>query len=198
MSQDLIDDRDNGQTLYQNLDLPLTHSATMAQRLAYQHLQQASLDLVATLPLTYKGLKLSAGERLNVTIPRLGWRDKVMRVVRWRFDPLQGVQVTVREEDPRAYDDPSATGIRFHRMVPPLAFNEPVVPAPTHLSATGIQEGIEVTWSLPQPRSQWDQIVLYASETDAWAEAREIWRGVSTAYVHQLPEQAVRVKVVVA
>ena len=191
-SQTLVNDRDNGQTLYRDLDLPMTTSATMAQRLAYQRLQQAGLNLIATLPLTYKGLKLSVGDRITVTVPRLGWRDKVMRVIRWRFDPLQGVQVTVREEDPSAYDDPSPTDIRFRRTVPPLAFNEPVVPAPTHLSATGIQAGIEVTWSLPEPRTLWDEIVLYAAATNDWASAEEIWRGVSTAYVHLLNADATR------
>ena len=55
-SQLLIDTRDNGKKLYRDLDLPMTNSATMAQRLAYGHLQQARLDLVATLPLNYKGL----------------------------------------------------------------------------------------------------------------------------------------------
>ena len=122
-SRALITDRDNGQTLYRDLDLPLTNSSTMAQRLAYQQLQQASLDLIATLPLTYKGLKLSVGDRITVTFPRFAWRDKIMQVIRWRFDPLQGVLITVREDDPGAYDDPPAASVYSRRLsVPAIVF----------------------------------------------------------------------------
>ena len=187
--------RDNGETLLRDLALPMTTSRAEAQRLAYFHLQQAAFGLTATLHLNYKGLRLRYRDRITLSVASLGWDEKIFRVEAWRFEPLGGVVVTVREDAASAYDDPPVTWYEDQDSFAPKTLPAPVipeVPAPTNLAATGVQGGIEITWTLPEPRSQWDEIVLYAAATSAWTNASEIWRGVSTAYVHRLPEQATR------
>ena len=187
--------RDNGETLIRDLALPMTTSRAEAQRLAYFHLQQAAFGLTATLHLNYKGLRLRYRDRITLSVQSLGWDDKIFRVEAWRFEPLGGVVVTVREDAASAYDDPPVTWYEDQDSFAPKTLPAPVVPEappPTNLAATGISGGIEVTWTLPEPRSQWDEIVLYAADTDAWTDAEEIWRGVSTAYVHLLNADTTR------
>ena len=66
------------------------------------------------------------------------------------------------------------------------------MPPPTNLARPAFRAASRSPGPCPSRVSQWDEIVLYAAATDAWAEASEIWHGVSTSYVHLLPEQATR------
>ena len=75
----------------------MTASRSQVQRLAYFHLQQAVFG-TATLHLNCKGLRLRYRDRITLSVASLGWQNKICRVESWRFEPLGGVVVTVRED----------------------------------------------------------------------------------------------------
>lgn len=65
--------RDAGRTKPYDLELPMTNTGTMAQRIAYQILEQQNNQQLVTLPLNAKGLKVRVGDTVNMDFPWLGW-----------------------------------------------------------------------------------------------------------------------------
>lgn len=102
--------RDGGAELVQSIDLPMTDSWYMAQRIVIKRLAEANQEVTLTVPCNLRAARLVPGERVNLTITERSWAPKVFKVIDWDFydrggDQI-GVKVTLREDDSSAYADP--------------------------------------------------------------------------------------------
>lgn len=62
----------DGETIDYDLELPMTNSQYMCQRLARRLVEQGNNQGTVRLPLNEKGIRLLAGERVNINLPELG------------------------------------------------------------------------------------------------------------------------------
>src|SRR3990167_7840336 len=120
--------RDDGIALYKELDLPMTGSEYMAQRLAFRALEQCTQTGLLTFPTGYNGLNIAPGDTGTVTLPELGFSSKVFRCIGLQHIDMVGVELVLKEDDSAAYADPvegdygtrtAAGGINFPGVPPP-------------------------------------------------------------------------------
>ena len=102
--------RDAGQEIWKQLDLPMTNNEYMAQRLAIRSVEQASRTGVLIFPTGYNGLDIAPGDRGTVSIAELGWVSKNFRCIGLQHVDMVGVELTLKEDDSDAYDDPVEGG----------------------------------------------------------------------------------------
>src|SRR3990167_9190934 len=121
--------RDDGIALYKELDLPMTGSEYMAQRLAFRALEQCTQTGLLTFPTGYNGLNIAPGDTGTVTLPELGFSSKVFRCIGLQHVDMVGVELVLKEDDSAAYADPveGDYGTRTAAGV----INFPGVPLPT-------------------------------------------------------------------
>lgn len=149
--------RDDGLVIWKELDLPMTNSETMAQRIAMRALEEASRTGVCIFPMGYRGMDIAPGDRGTVSISELGWSSKNFRCIGIRHVDMVGVELVLKEDDSGAYDDPleaeygtrSASAVitfpRFQRSVVERVINddfEYLSAAELHMRWTKRQGGI--------------------------------------------------------
>ena len=100
---------------------------------------------------------------LVTTAPFIG------RCVEWQGNGDFSFDVTFREDDSKAYDDPLEVDYAT-AAAPVVSTPADVVPAPTNLAAGNVTGGIELTWDNP-PAAGFDYIEVYESATDQWSAA---------------------------
>ena len=105
-----IDTRDNGEELPRTIQLPMTNSWYMAQRIVLKKLGEANNELTLTVPCNLRACRFVPGQRINLEITERGWSPKVFKVLDWEFFDRGGeeigVNVNLREDDSSAYADP--------------------------------------------------------------------------------------------
>lgn len=82
--------QDNGERLWTDIQLGMTTSSAMAQRIAKIALERARQQISVTLPCKLSALKVRAGDTVSVTHSRFGWSSKVFEVE--DFSLYQGEQ----------------------------------------------------------------------------------------------------------
>ena len=107
-SQTFIDD-DGGIENALDLELPMTTSSSMAQRLAKMTLFRAREQMTVQADFSLKAFDVQVGDVISLTISRYGWSAKQFEVVGWSFqnDPDSGgqtVSLVLRETSSAAYD----------------------------------------------------------------------------------------------
>lgn len=134
---------DNNETIWRELDLPLTSSASMAQRVATLSLTAARRQISVSARFNLKALDLVPGDTVMLTLAPYGFSSKVFEVQDWglSFDDALGlgVDLLLRETDSAVYDwttaDESAANAAPTTNLP----NYRVIQAPTGLSASSMQ-----------------------------------------------------------
>lgn len=179
--------RDNAETLTKEIQLPMTNSQYMAQRIGYKLIKQSDLQKTLIFPANLAGVQVAVGSRVNVSIAELGWTDKVFVCLGWSFSDSGngGVNLTLREDNESAYADPDPTEGDY--TVPtalgtlPDSFSE--ADAPSDLVATGGLQNITLEWTNPEMENVL-YIEVYASATSAWSGAKLIGTTVGTQFIH--------------
>jgi hypothetical protein len=187
-----LNTRDGGQELTTNLVLPMTNDEHMAQRLGYRTLNLNNQQITAVIPLNWKALKVGVGDRITLTISELGWSAKVFVVEAWSFDPEKGFMLTIKEDAPEAYADPELAEYSTRTPAGTIVFGTTVVPSPSNLTATPEEEGILLQWTAPTISSAYDEIAIYASADNQWANAVEIGQVRGTRFRHELTSGTTR------
>jgi hypothetical protein len=100
-------DRDDDLVIWKELDLPMTNSETMCQRLAFRMLAQASLTGVSVFPMGYRGMDIAPGDRGTSTVSELGWSAKNFRDIGVRHVDFVGAELVLKEDEEAAYADPA-------------------------------------------------------------------------------------------
>ena len=90
---------DGGEEVLKSIELPLTTSVTMAQRLAKIELLRARQQITTVLPLKLQGLKANVGDIIQVNNTRLGWSAKNFEVISINLSlgETPGVDLSLRE-----------------------------------------------------------------------------------------------------
>ena len=178
--------RDNGEALRRDIQLPFTNSSYMAQRIAHKQIQMSDQQKVITFPANLTGLRVDVGDRVNVTISELNYSNKVFRCAGWSFSDTDDgvVNLTLLEDDAGSYADPTAS--EYSTIAPDGTITEAFrgVPDPQNLSATAGLKNIELNWTNPVNTSQFKEIVIYASPDSSWANKVEIGRTMGTQFIH--------------
>lgn len=109
--------QDGGQRIVQDIELPFTTSSSRAQRLASVYLLRNREQLSCIYQAKLSGLKLRAGDFLDLTNTRFGWSGKDFEVTDWKLvqvedeegNPGLGVTMEMREAASAVYDFNPAT-----------------------------------------------------------------------------------------
>lgn len=164
--------RDAGRTLTRDLELPMTNSATMAQRIAIRLLEQSNNQIIAKIRTNARGAKSAIGDVVSLTVNRFSWSAKTFRVIEWQRNQDGTFDMTLREDFAVSYDDPTiadyTTGNAASTTVP-----VGVVPPPTNISVSSVPYAIRITWTNPAV-GEFDFIDVYASATSAWSGATRV------------------------
>jgi len=98
--------QDNGEEKLKSIELPMTTSASMAQRLAKIELLRARQQITTSLPMKLSGLKAQVGDIVNITNSRMGWSNKPFEVIgsQLAFNEVVGVDLELREVASDVYD----------------------------------------------------------------------------------------------
>lgn len=161
--------RDNNRTLDRDLQLPMTNTETMAQRIAFRILEQGDNQVIADLVLNKKGANIAAGDVVDVTLSQPSWSAKTFRVIQWKRQPDGSYALQLREDASASYTDP-AEGDYSTSAGSGITTPADLVRAPSNLAATSIQSGIRLTWTNP-PGRLFEWIDVYESSTNAWSGA---------------------------
>ena len=98
--------QDNGEEKLKSIELPMTTSASMAQRLAKIELLRARQQITTSLPMKLVGLKAQVGDIVQITNTRMGWSNKPFEVIgsQLAFGETVGVDLELREVASNVYD----------------------------------------------------------------------------------------------
>lgn len=164
-AQAILDD--GGERQYLDLKMPFTNSPYAAQRLANIALKEARQQGTLSLPLNLKGMNISPGANVTVTLKHFGWDKKVFKCVTWNLNDQGQVEATFREDDVSVYDnvvvyiEPVTIPTL---MLPKWSQEDPL--APTSLSAVGISTAIKVSWDEVEDPAFSKMLVYMASSND--------------------------------
>jgi len=91
--------QDNGEETLKSIELPMTTSASMAQRLAKIELLRARQQITTSFPMKLTGLKAQVGDIVQINNTRMGWVDKPFEVTgsQVSFGETLGVDLELRE-----------------------------------------------------------------------------------------------------
>lgn len=103
---------DGGLELVRDIELPLTISASMAQRIAKIDLLKARQQIAASMPCKLSAWRAQAGDTVTWTSERYGWTAKEFEVASLRFEiysdddgnPAVGVVLELKETHASVYD----------------------------------------------------------------------------------------------
>lgn len=96
----------DGESVFRDIELPFTTSASMAQRLAKIELLKIRQQITTTLPLKLQGLKANVGDIVSVNNTRFGWSAKKFEVVSVNIGTgeVPGVDLSLREISTDVFD----------------------------------------------------------------------------------------------
>ena len=79
----------------------------MAQRLSNKLIQLSDQQKVVSFPANLSALRITAGDRVQVSVEELNWSNKVFQCAGWTFSEDGGVNLTLREDSSTSYADPA-------------------------------------------------------------------------------------------
>jgi len=101
--------QDNGDTIWGDLSLPFTTNVWEAQRLAKIELERNRRGMTLQLACKWTVLNVRIWDTVTFQSDQFGW-SKVFRVVAMKIDPINGIDLTLKEEATEIYDWDSADG----------------------------------------------------------------------------------------
>ncbi len=184
--------RDNGETLYRDIELPMTNDEYMAQRIAMLVLDQSDQMAKVIAPCNYRAVRFAVGQTITVDVDDFTWSAKTFRVMGWRFGETEGVDLILREDNSTVYADPLVGDYGVRTAAGDIVFPDSGVPAPSSLSCSGEPGGNLLTWTNPTPAGTWNFVEVYASTDDQWANAVWVGNSISGEFFHRLGPNELR------
>lgn len=157
-----------------------------AQRNAIITLKRSRNQRVLVFEGNYSCFRIQPGATVNLTIDELGFSGEKFFVTEWKFG-ASGINLTMIEEDDSAWSDPSSPGDYTVRSATgTLTFSDIGVPPPTSLTATGILQGIQLSWTNPS-LGTFKYIEILASDDNNRSNAVVIDQVTADRYIEELP-----------
>lgn len=96
---------DNGESVWSEVVLPMTTSASAAQRIARLMLESARRQISVTVPCRTRAYQLQPFDTVQLTIDRYGWTDKTFQVTNMELilDKAWSVRLDLKETDANVY-----------------------------------------------------------------------------------------------
>jgi hypothetical protein len=181
--------RDNNQVMEKETQLTMTNTSFMAQRLAHKIIKAAGQQKVITFPANYSALNITAGDRVQVSIEELSWVNKIFICVSWVFSEDGGIALTLREDSPDAYSNPtsysqiSGTGT--------ITDASRGVPSPSGLQVESAESKIFLNWVNPSKPSDFNTIEVWVSATNVRSNAVKLGETNGTQFTHDQSNAAI-------
>jgi len=182
--------RDNNEILEKEVQYPMTNSSYMAQRLSNKLIQLSDQQKVVTFPANLSALRITAGDRVQVSVEELSWSNKVFQCVGWTFSEEGGVNLTLREDSSTSYADPAANEYSTVTATGDITDAFRGVPSPSGLSATAGLKSNELNWVNPAKNNDFGTIYVYASPNGNFSSAVKIGETNGTQFVHDASNSA--------
>jgi hypothetical protein len=182
--------RDNGEVLEKEVQFPMTNSSYMAQRLANKLIQSSDQQKVVSFPANLSALRITAGDRVQVSVEELSWSNKVFQCVGWTFSEEGGVNLTLKEDSSTAYSDPASNEYSTVTATGDITDAFRGVPSPSGLSATAGLKSNELNWVNPAKPNDFGTIYVYASPNGNFSSAVKIGETDGTQFIHDASNSA--------
>ncbi len=178
--------RDNDEILTKEIQLPMTNSRFMAQRIANKLVQQSDQQKVVTFPTNLSGMEVAVGDRVSVSLDEFNWSNKVFLCLGWTLSDSGngGVNLILREDDSGSYADPAVGEYSTISATGALVEGFRGVPDPSNLSATAGLKSIELNWTNPDNMSDVLFVEVFASPDSSWANRVKIGEVNGTQFFH--------------
>lgn len=178
--------RDNGEVLSKDIQLPMTNSSYMAQRIAHKLVQISDQQKVVTFPTNLAGIQIAIGDRVSVSLEEFNWSNKVFICLGWTFSDSGngGVNLILREDDSGSYADPAVGEYSTVSATGGIIKGFKGFPDPQNLTATAGLKSIELNWDNPDNMSDIEQIEVFASPNSNWSSAVKIGSVSGTQFTH--------------
>ncbi|MCG7984742.1 MAG: phage tail protein [Candidatus Thiodiazotropha lotti] len=161
---------DGGDRIYRDIELPYTTNDIRAQRIAKIFLEKSRQDITVNFPAKLSALQLITMDTVNVSIERLGWTNKVFRVVSWSLSNEGGVDLILQEEASTNYDWAYGDATEYD-AAPNTNLPDPYnIPAPTGLT---LASGTDYLLALSEG-SIISRIYVTWDSTDGWDDSYQI------------------------
>ena len=182
--------RDNNEILEKEVQYPMTNSSYMAQRLSNKLIQLSDQQKVVTFPANLSALRITAGDRVQVSVEELNWSNKVFQCAGWTFSEDGGVNLTLREDSSTSYADPAVNEYSTITATGDITDAFRGVPSPSGLSATAGLKSNELNWVNPAKPNDFGTIYVYASPNGNFSSAVKIGETDGTQFIHDASNSA--------
>ena len=176
--------RDNGEILEKEVQYPMTNSSYMAQRLSNKLIQLSDQQKVVSFPANLSALRITAGDRVQVSVEELNWSNKVFQCAGWTFSEDGGVNLTLREDSSTSYADPAVNEYSTITGTGVITDAFRGVPSPSGLTATAGLKSNELNWVNPAKPNDFGTIYVYASRNANFSSAIKIGETDGTQFIH--------------
>lgn len=167
--------RDNNRELTNDLELPMTNSEYMAQRIAYRVLEQGDNQAIVEIPMNWRGAKIAVGDVFDLTFAEFGWSAKTFRCIEWVRDESGVITVTGKEDSSDRYVDP-LVGEYTVKTASSITLPAILVAPISGLVANGLVDGNQLTWTNP-PGRLFEVVEIHGSDDNDRANASLIPEG---------------------
>jgi hypothetical protein len=182
--------RDNNEILEKEVQYPMTNSSYMAQRLSHKLIQLSDQQKVVSFPANLSALRITAGDRVQVSVEELSWSNKVFQCAGWTFSEDGGVNLTLREDSSTSYSDPAVNEYSTVTATGSITDAFRGVPSPSGLSATAGLKSNELNWVNPAKPNDFGTIYVYASPNGNFSSAVKIGETDGTQFIHDASNSA--------
>jgi hypothetical protein len=182
--------RDNNEILEKEVQYPMTNSSYMAQRLSNKLIQLSDQQKVVSFPANLSALRITAGDRVQVSVEELNWSNKVFQCAGWTFSEDGGVNLTLREDSSTSYADPAVNEYSTVTATGDITDAFRGVPSPSGLSATAGLKSNELNWVNPAKPNDFGTIYVYASPNGNFSSAEKIGETDGTQFIHDASNSA--------
>ena len=158
--------QDGGEAIIEDMTLPFTTSASMAQRLARIEIERSRRDVVLSASWKLKAFQLNVGDTVQITLSRYGFSAKTFEVLEWGFSFNEGlepfVDLVLQEIDSNAFAwnetvdeasiaQPAATNLPSPNSSPtPSSVTAESGTEHLYIRSDGtIQTRVKVSWPVP-------------------------------------------------
>ena len=166
--------RDNQESLFRELSLPMTNSEDRAQRIQYKLLKMNERQVRISVACNYLALNVAVHDRLMVTIGELNFDQKPFLVETWELmDSQGGVNMTLIEDDADYWRDPDTNDYSTRTDTGVVIPATPEVPPPTNVTLTsrvGLPD-LTISWTDPEPSQQYDYAQVYRATSNNFGAA---------------------------
>jgi hypothetical protein len=176
--------RDNGEVLEKEIQLPMVSDSYQAQRIANKLIQLSDQQKIVSFPANLSALRITAGDRVQVTVEELSWNQKVFECVGWTFSDEGGVNLTLREDSSTSYGDPLPEAYSQITADGTIVDAFRGVPSPSGLSVTAGLKNNVLNWVNPGKPSDFGTVYVYASPNGNFSSAVKIGETDGTQFTH--------------